>query len=370
MLLFLSTLSLPIILGLISYIFYKNKITNNELLALFGVSLFSFAIMFFSMRMYNVDDTHYHSTKITSLRYYEEWNEWITRTCSRTNCTGSGKTRHCHTTYYDCSYCKNHSAYWAKIEPNGSEHDISKSEYERILKLWGGERQFVDMERNYYTKDGDAYQTNWDKNILTTEIVNKSSSYENRTLTANTLFNHKPFKPEEVKSKGLINYPSTNIDNPILNTTVEDGIRRKYNNLNTNSQDYRIYFIYFKNKDRKTAFEQRRHWQGGNDNELVICVGTDANNKVIWVEPFSWCKKPIVETKVKSFFASTGGLDLNELHPQLEQWMAKDWKKRDFHDFDYIDIELSTTQVIWIWIILSIICVGFTIYIIKNEFER
>ena len=372
MLLFLATLSLPILLGIISFLFYRDKVTNQELLALFGVSIFSFSIMFFVMRENNVSDERFYSREVVDIRYYEPWNEYIHKTCSRTRCTGSGKSRRCYTTYYDCSYVKNHSEKWVK-RTSERELDINEGEYNKILALWGKKRVFVDMNRHYHSIDGDAYQTNWDRDLRTSEVATFTENYENRTLTASTIFNHKPFDPEDVKKKGLFEYPKLYDynQNVILNhPSLPDHVRRYYNNLNALNSNYRVFILYFKNKPRNIAFEQKRHWQGGNDNELVICVGIGAKNEVKWVEPFSWAKKPILEAKVKRFYSENPDFNLEKLYPSIKQWLKVDWKKRDFHDFDYIDIELTEKQVYALWIVLSLINVAFTIYIIKNEFNR
>lgn len=375
MLLFFFTLLLPVIIGTILFIFYRDKVTNKELLGLLGLSVASFTIMFFFMRTYNVSDTRYYSEKVTSIRYYEEWDEWVKRRCSRTHCTGSGKTRSCYTTYYDCSYRRYNPEKWVKRLDSSSEYDISRTEYNKILKLWGGNRSFLDMNRDYYTIDGDAYQTIWDKNPLTTETYSFSETYENKTLTAKTLFNHEPYEPEKAKKKGL-NLEPNRLNNGereyIINSPyLTDTVRRLYNNLNSNSKNYNVYVIYFKNKDRNIAFEQRKQWQGGNDNELVICIGIDSKNDVTWVEPFSWAKKPIVEAKIRGYHAiNKGEFDLLKFYPELKTWMHNDWKKRDFHDFDYIDIELTKGQIIWIWVLLSLINIGFSVYIVRNEFTR
>lgn len=373
MLLFLATLGLPVLLGLVSFVFFREKVTNKELLGLFGVSIVSFLIMNIAMKSYNVDDTRYVSDLVNKTTYYEPWNEYIHRTCSRTHCTGAGKTRSCYTTYYDCSYVKNHSEYWTKSTNTNRELEISESEYSKIVKLWGGKRYFVDMNRNYHTKDGDAYSSDWDKKITTVEIATFTQQYENRTLTANTLFNHEPYSKEQAVMKGLYEYPDLGSNHQLTilgHPALPSETKRYYDYLNTFSDRYRVYVLYFKNKPVNTAFEQKKHWQGGNDNELVICVGLDAKNTVKWVEPFSWSKSPIVEAKIRTYFSHDLGFDLAKLYPQLSQWMRKDWKKRDFHDFDYIEVELTRNQVLWIWILLSVINIGFTIFIIKNEFTR
>lgn len=63
-------------------------------------------------------DTERHGGWLTESRYYEEWDEWITKTCSREVRTGTDKNGNAtyRTEYYDCSYRDYHPAYWKHTE--------------------------------------------------------------------------------------------------------------------------------------------------------------------------------------------------------------------------------------------------------------
>jgi hypothetical protein len=58
----------------------------------------------------------------------------------------------------------------------------------------------------------------------------------------------------------------------------------------------------------------------------------------------------------------------------LADWMPKQiedhWKRRNFDDFDYLQVELTETQLWWVMIIVMIYNIIISIWVINNEFEN
>lgn len=374
---FYLTLILPIILAAFLYLFYKDKVCNWEYALLFGVSIASYAITSMVMYKSNVADTEYFNNLAVKVRYYEPWNEYIHRTCSYTTCSGSGKTQSCTTHYYDCSYVKYHREYWVIISDTGTEINISVAEFNKLKALWKAQRVFVDMERNYHTQDGDAYDYGWNSLPSTAQNITSAHYYDNKTQSANTIFKFADMTDEEAKKEGLYAYPKiySGYDQPtILGVFVADSTRRKYDYLNGSlgaKKEIKLFVLYFWNKGRSIATQQKNYWKGGNKNELVICIGVDrASKKVQWVEAFSWSKIPTVESNIKAWYAANVSFSLEKFNPVLAGFIYSDWHRRNFEDFDYIEIELSQTQVVWLWAILSVLCIGVSVFVVKNGVDR
>lgn len=106
----------------------------------------------------------------TEVRYYEDWNEYIHQTCTRSYPCGTdskGQTTYC-TETYDCSYVDYHPEYWELRSTTGT-YKLSQEEYYQFMSRWGGRQVFVDLHRNYHTDDGDMYKVVWDQQESTLE---------------------------------------------------------------------------------------------------------------------------------------------------------------------------------------------------------
>ena len=54
----------------------------------------------------------------------------------------------------------------------------------------------------------------------------------------------------------------------------------------------------------------------------------------------------------------------------LEKQIPSEWKRKEFKDFDYLKIELTTSQYIGILIFILLYNIGISIFIIKNDFKN
>ena len=373
---FYLTLIIPAALSIVMLLFFSRKVNLYEHGLLWAVSIISYLIVSNVMISSNVSDTEYLSSLTVKTRYYEDWNEYIHKTCSRQSCSGSGNNRVCHTIYYDCSYVKYHPERWTITDQFGSEIDISQSEYNRLGKLWKTPSLFIEMDRNYHTNDGDAYEYHWNRKEETARLIARSNNYDNPTQAANSLFRFKDVTPEEATKLGLFEYPDINnyYQKSILGLNFPEHTRNKIDYLNATlgkQKQVKVFFLYFWDKPVQVAFDQKNYWKGGNKNEIIICVGVDkASHRVQWVEAFSWAKNPIVEVKIKGWYADNPSFNLNKLQPELKQWIIKDWKRREFHDFDYITLELTYAQTVWLWIIISLMNIGVAAFVIFNEHDN
>ena len=47
-----------------------------------------------------------------------------------------------------------------------------------------------------------------------------------------------------------------------------------------------------------------------------------------------------------------------------------EWERKSFEDFDYIRAELSSTQEIWLLILIGLYNIGISIFIVLNRFRN
>lgn len=383
-------LVVPLLFGIILILFFQKKVTWWEMLLPIVICL----IAIFSMKScdskMNVRDVEYLTQHVVTASYEEAWNEWIKKTCSEqypcgteTYSTGSGKnsststrTKYC-TRYYDCSYCKTHPAEWYITDDNGSSFSISESYYKQITKNWVNEK-FINMNRHYYTINGNKYITKWNDNKKYLITTHNTESYENRIQASHSMYNFVDVSDTDKIHFNLFEYP--NIDgysqNSVLSynyhiTQMEQDYVNTINGLLGKSKQIQVFVCIWKNKSRDVSILQQAYWKGGNKNEVIICIGVDKNDNVTWGNVFTWSEKEVVKVKIRDYIMDNKGKHINLLaltdfaFPIIE----KGWVRKNFHDFDFIAVQLTDTQVMWIYIMVILLSLGLSAFAILNNID-
>jgi hypothetical protein len=131
----------------------------------------------------------------------------------------------------------------------------------------------------------------------------------------------------------------------------------------------RVFFLVFRDKGREFGAMQERYWQGGNKNELVVCVGLDNANNVTWGHVFSWTEQTAVKVKLVHQIQDHKEFDINKIIDLIDTEIKEEWVRKPFKEFDYLSIEPTMTQVVWIMVLTLLVNVGIAVWIVKNEFE-
>lgn len=189
-------LLVPVIISLLAFVIFHKDIKFGQIFIPVIATAIVIFVMKWSMASSLEDDTEYLSEFPVSATYYEEWDEWIEETCSSTCCCDS-KGNNCQTTYYDCSYRRSHDAYWEVVMNTGSVTRVSQSYYQMLVKLWSNET-FVDMHRDFYEVDGDAYTTKWTGKFDHVRPWDWSRTYSNKPQTLETVFHFNDLSPDNI----------------------------------------------------------------------------------------------------------------------------------------------------------------------------
>ncbi len=345
---------IPILIMVLGLLFFSHKLVLWEIGLPVLASIVAIFVLKWSMVTYLTSDTEYLSEYVVEARYYEPWNEYHHRTCTRScgkNCT----------TTYDCSYVEYHSEYWEIVMNTGNTYNISEYEFNRLKGLFKNQ-EFVEMDRDYHTIDGDMYTSLFDGDFNHIQPRTYSESYENKTQACHTLFRFEDL--DSTKMRGLYEYPEIydGFQKSCLNCSKEhDLILRRYNGFLGEQEQIKIFVLMFKNHDVEIAERQRQFWKNGNKNELVICV----DSKFRWCRTFSWCDNKEVEVKSNDIF--TRKISMNKKLELLEANIHKNWKRKDFSDFSYISVPLSGIQMVWLYIIVTLISVGMLLIGVLND---
>jgi hypothetical protein len=365
-LILILALLLPVLL---SYIFFK-KFNAIVILIAFALGVaFNFGISEF-MKFRNIADTEYVGYTAVRVEYYESWDEWINETCTDDN----GQE-------YDCSYCEYHSSYWTMVDNGGYSENITEKEYNDIVRFLHGTPVFHELNRNYYTVDGDMYYVNIPLEQLVIPIT-RTRKYANRILTNQSLYHYNIITDKEKDLLKLFDYPKIDhysphpYPNPFPKSVctyqsatmgcADDTFTLRMNIINALYGDsLRTFVFFYPDGKRELAQKQIDRLKLGNFNELIIMLGLK-NNEITWCETHSWEDVPTLRTAVKQWFNTNKHTNKLKDFPNwyMPQLNAGLWKLKDCHDFDYIRINFSLVQLAKIGIAQIVFQIFLFLYII------
>lgn len=385
-------LVVPIIVVLIAWALFKNRIVWWEILLPVAISFVAILISYYSMKSVSLRDVEYNGYLVTEARYYEPYETWVKETCSEqyacgTYTTGSGNTKTTHTQYctryYDCSYCDDYSARYTILDTKGSETRISKKEYNELIKQWSAVPKFLDLKRSIdfhfgCGKDGDMYFIKWDKDPLTSENTTYEVGFTNVLKTNHSAFNYPDVDEDDAIAAGLYEYPEVvnrRYQPSVLgldSITYEDksNLLKRLDYLNGafgKKYKVKVFTLFFKNKDIQTSFLQEAYWDGGNQNEIVVCIGVDDKGEFEWVRPFSWCDNKRVVIDIRDDLMGSDDKSSEFIYETYLNAIDKNWHYKSFEDFNYLTFQPSGKQLAFVYILTLVISVIFVIWAIVND---
>jgi len=384
-------LLVPIIGIVVMAVFFKKDMTWWELILPLAVSVIFIGISKVVTEKIAMTDTEYHGALIVKAQYYEYYETWVQKTCSHTTYSGSGKHRTSHTVYYDCSYCDVHQPEWKVVNSLGESFSVSSGYYNQLIKKWHGKPQFVELNRHIdyhnswgrsYGKDGDMYQFEWDKVALSAISSTTEHSYENRVKAAHSSFDFMDVTEQDIKAYSLYDYPKVDgmsqetvlgLDSVKWMTPKDKGLMRQWstyiNGYYGKTKHARVYFLFFANRPEIAGRYQEALWEGGNDNELVICIGLNTSgNGISWVYPFTWSPQRQIIPDIRQGIMESGKFDPKQIATVTIRYIGKEWKRRHFEEFSYIRVEPPLWAKIMTWIVTLLITGGVCYWSITNDY--
>jgi hypothetical protein len=305
--------------------------------------------------------------KVTEVRYYEDWDEEVScrHPIYSTRTVGTGKNTYTETYIsgyehsYDVDY---HPKYWEAVTEIGGEYRIDENTYLTWRRTWNN-NQFVDMNRSYHSKDGDMYRSWWTGQFEKIYPLTDIYSYENKVRVSKSVFNYQEVDEE---TKKRYPRPADNSDTSPLHSygvatySHDEWLLRLVNaEAGVRSRIHVTMFLFDSNKYSQAETEiMKAAWKGPNKNELVICVGVNPSDyKVAWCDVFSWMDDTTGHVKIRQFIFDQRYLNIQKLGYYLRDNIQQYWKKKSFHDFDYLKIPVPT----WAYIVMLLLTVTTTV---------
>lgn len=368
---------IPVVTAAFLLVFFFKRTKLCELAVLLLPSALIILIMNAAMIRYSTTDKEYRGAYSKTLCFYEAYDEEVPCTHSYDcNCsTDKDGRRSCSTCYqhsYDVDY---HPKHWTKKLSSGQELEISESEFNTLKQRFASTEYFVDLHRSYHSIDGDVYKTDFKGQPDRSDVITTEHSYINRIQASHSVFKLENIDEKTKKMYGLYDYPTilNNRQQVVLGKKISPELERKIQYLNGYygaSKQFKLFILFFNNPDIDVAFKQRSYWEGGNKNEFTICLGTDKSGKFAWVKCFSWMDTPALEVEVESFFTKNKDLSLEKFADWMPVNIVRHWHRKQFKDFDYLQVELTQKQMMWILIILLVYNIAASIWIVCNEFKN
>jgi hypothetical protein len=377
-------LIIPVLAAFFMYKYLKRSIVWWEMVIPLLSSILIIFILKFSVQTSMVSDTEYWGSMVTRARYYESWTTWVTKTCSYTTtccCDSKGQNCQTQTHYYDCSYCDENSAYWMAYDNNGNSWRISQSYYESLKRKWNTSASFIELSRDIdYSHgcgdDGDAYEIAWDSRPESAEPAVTEHGYTNKVQASHSAFKMEHVSKKESKSLGLYEYPglynyyrqkvvmgldSFNVDRAAIQQKYE-----YFNGVNGPQYKAKLFILLFHNKPISIVEKQQAFWDGGNKNELVICIGLNKDLKIDWVKPFSWTDNKRVLVDCREDIAELDTLNFDGMYDILQINVQK-FKYKNFEDFNYLKIDLPGWCLWLAYLLTLLVTSGVSLWAIRND---
>lgn len=320
--------------------------------------------------------TEYLGSTVSGIYHEDGWTELVERTETKTDSKGNSYT----VKRIDEKW---HREKYYFLTSLGSRFDCGSDFYrlvERTWKLapvrvsWRGEHIKHGIRygtENEFSQLDYSQQENPDYWVPITE----SNSYCNKIRRSNSIFKFERIDRRQARELGLYDYPFiTDFDAPCILSyqcgygIVDDDVEklfRKFNARIASQWEMRLYILLFPaEKGIAISEQQRAYWQGGNKNEFVVCVGIDAAGRVEWARTFSWADEQEIETQTSQRLMLNRNLDWQGFYDWLK-WHLRDWRRKEFKDFDYINVNLPLWQLLAI-LLLSTLENALALYLVIN----
>lgn len=348
---FLVLLAVPGLVALGFYLLSGTRITSKEFALMMGAQVvvagISAGVLYWS---------NTHDVEIWNGRVTQKQSERVTCThehcCSWGQCcSGSGKTRSCHTC---CKgYCKDHP------------YDVDWAVYTNL-----NER----LEISRLSRQGLEEPPRWTA-VIIGEPSASEHSYTNYIKAApDSLFRHTERQAAQLK---LPPYPDTVFDYYRSNSVFPyDGLNigdlrdwnAALNEVNADlgkKKQVNALLVLFRDKPQDFFYDLERVWIGGKKNDFIVVASVDENLHYQWVQVMSWTKSEMAKIAVRDELMGQGVVEKTGVVPAIAKAVNDHYIRREMTDFEYLKSSITPSVTGWVVslliglivaIVLGIIC--------------
>jgi hypothetical protein len=341
---------IPLAIGLVLWLSNK-EIHFLEFIGSLPIALLTVGVIHFITYQSLTSDNMVNSGELIRATYYPEWIEEYQQ--PHQMCTNTGKTTSC-TTYYTTEH-RTHSRYWESYSNINTSHNVTKKEFDNMVAKFGNINTKNGNKSGFDGGDPNIYST-YKKVIVKTEDdiyypVTKVVGWTNKIKATKSTFKFIDI-PKSVKTYEYPLPKNSFSSNRLLGEAKKDFKLNEIDKLNSLIGFHKhgnIIVIGYSNNDSMQARYQESAWIGGKENDLVLCYGKDSTGKVVWSYVFGWSDNQEVKRNLETILLS-GNFKVSEIRDEI----LKNYKCKDFKDFNYMSIEPPTYTYIIIILVLAI----------------
>lgn len=308
----------------------------------------------------------YLGSIVTCIEHVDEWTELRERKEQRTDSNGNTYT----VTIIDEIYHPEEYRFHTSL---GHHFKTNVNFFFHVFNKWNRPHR-VRTIRGTHIKSG---RRNVEYKYLSDEVIigiedaykyipiSEKNYYTNKIINSNSVFNHERITREEARSIGLYEWPDIDsyYDVPAIlsgDIVISDDIDweyRRFNAMIASRRQMRLFVLLFPaDRGIEVAMKQKAYWNGGNKNEFIVCLGVHGRTFVRWCYCFSWADENTVEVETAEWFSKHPELDLRRFLEWFKTEHLK-WQRKEFKDFDYIQVRLELWQYLCIIGVGVVVCV-------------
>jgi hypothetical protein len=355
-----GALAIPVLMTVVALLYWRRRFSWWES----GIPVLVCVVAIFVSRIVAerviTGDTEYWGSYATSAEYYEEWEEVDTEIV--TDEKGNTSTKTTYTT---------HPAHWQLVDNVGQELSISEGSYKSLVDLWRNE-EFENITRFNASRDGDKYYTTYDHNEKHLLPLTTEHRYTNRVRVSKSVFrqyNNKPDSGKLFDYPAVVNYSQETVLGGGKNIGLAQEYITAYNAKTGSRKQVRIFILSFPASDGvETGMAQESYWEGGNKNEVVVCVGIK-EGKIEWCYPFSWCEVDMLKVKLRQDILGFPEADMLQIAKKTTELVDQMFVRKKFREFAYISVQLPGWVIGMIYLISFIVSIATLVWACNNQFN-
>lgn len=378
-------LLIPILVVIALYIFFKHKIVWWEP----TLPIIAGTLIILCMKGCGIssltEDVEYHNAYVTQIERDERWEEDITCSedcnCSE-ECDSDGNNCHevCQTCYYDCPEW--HEEIYRAVLNTGESVSLSQSEYLKYKQIFGQAESFVELNRTnvYNNHDGDRWIVKWPGTKQTMQYHVYERYYENRVQASDDVFNYPNVDTSDIRLYKLKEYPSIykkdglSKQRHVLGTDDPKAERKMeiLNGMLGMKKQLTTYILIWVGATEMSGNMQEWYWKGGNKNEFIVCLGVSKQDhtKIDWVHVFSWTEQFQLKIDVREWVNKRkDNFNLYDFIDYLYIELDSKFVRKNFEDFNYLEIDIPTGWLIALYIVVFIFSAGIGFFAVLNDID-
>lgn len=306
--------------------------------------------------MAQTTDEEIWSGKVVDWRHKEEWDEWIPphTTCHKTNHGQSCTTTPGHWKHHDAeNKIKTTDDGWILVNrlPNGKVMDDRyPNTTEELKQYWKPGDPTASV--HYYTNKVKASYSLFKHKDIDLDDYPNLPSYPNKVdknLDINRIVGTVPNKEEASRKLSEVNtYLNEQIPDP--NHKGQKISRKQVNIVFVNLGDV---------SDINYGFALQDKWQNGHKNDYIITLSMKKDGTVNWVYPFTWSEVDELNLEVKDYITNQKKItDFTTVVEGVGKLVDEKFERKQFKDFNYLHVELSTVAQVILWLICLLGLIG------------